>query len=186
MRFPAAFVCGRFSMRRIASERRSPECATDGAPERPPRSERETAPARAARAARFQVRQGGVPAAAAQATTPAATATAAAATTAEAAAATTGLLRLRLVHRERTAVELAAAELVDRGLALGLRRHLDEPEAARAARVTVGDDAAAVDRAGLREELAQIVLGRLERKVTNVQFHVSQILKKMGIGRLRG
>src|SRR5215813_6542220 len=84
------------------------------------------------------------PTAAAVATaTAAATATATAAAVAAAAAAAaaaTVLLRLGLVDRERTTVDLLAVHLLDGVARLGVRRELDETEAARAAGVAIGND----------------------------------------------
>src|SRR5919197_1222866 len=68
------------------------------------------------------------------------------------------------------AVQVSPVELRDGRLALFLRGHLDEAEAARAARVAVLDDAGRLDRARLREQLLQIVARSLEREVPDVKF----------------
>src|ERR687884_138745 len=72
-----------------------------------------------------------------------AVAAAAATATAAAAAVTAGP---GLVDRQVAAAELLAVELLDGGLALLARRHLDEAEAARAARVAILDDVSRLDR----------------------------------------
>jgi hypothetical protein len=75
--------------------------------------------------------------AAAAATTTAATPT----TAAEAATTTTAtrLTRLGLVDRQLTAIKLGAVHRVDGGPGLVIVAHLDEPEAAAAARVAIGN-----------------------------------------------
>src|ERR1043165_1023789 len=84
---------------------------------------------------------------------------AAVAASAEAAASTAAtarpaiLARTRLVDRQAATVQVFAVELLNGGLALFLRRHLDEAEAARAARVAVFDHVGRLDRAGLREQV---------------------------------
>src|ERR1051326_5971139 len=111
-----------------------------------------------------------LPAAAAAIAT--AVATAAEAAAASAASARPAILaRARLVDRQAATVQVFAVELLDGGLALFLRRHLDEAEAARAARVAVFDDVGRLDRTGLREEVAQVFAGGLEREVPDVEFH---------------
>src|SRR5205085_917111 len=93
-----------------------------------------------------------VAAAAVAAATSAAAATAAAA---EAAAATaawpTVFARPGFVDGQGATAQFLAVELCDGGLRLLLRGHLDEAEAARAARVAILDDRSRLDRAGLRE-----------------------------------
>src|SRR5262245_27794283 len=96
-------------------------------------------------------------AAAAAATTAAATA-AAEATAATAAAAATRAL-LRLVDVQRPAAQLAPVQLRDGLLGLLVGAHLDEGKAARAARLTVGDDLGVRDGAELPEGVAQLELG---------------------------
>src|SRR5947209_14987894 len=79
--------------------------------------------------------------------------------------------RLRDVDVQVPAVEVVAVKSSDGGLALLLRGHLDEAEAARAARVAVFDDRRRLDRAGLREMLAEIFARSLVREITDVKFH---------------
>jgi hypothetical protein len=97
---------------------------------------------------------------------------AAAATTATAAvAATAAALDAGpgLVDGQRATAELLAVELLDgRGGPLGCH-HLDEAEAARAARVAVFDHRCVFDLARLREQLAQFVARRAEVKVPDVK-----------------
>src|SRR5438067_2508584 len=84
----------------------------------------------------------------------------------------------RLVDGQRATAELLAVELLDGRRRAFWRRHLDEAEAARAARVAVFDDRRVLDLAGLREHLAQFVAGRAEVKVPDVKFraHFSVVL----------
>src|ERR687883_22770 len=82
-----------------------------------------------------------------------AAAVAAAAAAATAAAVFAGL---RLVDGQRAPADFPAVELRDGGLTLLLGRHLDEAEAARAARVAVFDDRRRLDRTGLREQFLQV------------------------------
>src|ERR1044071_7680699 len=89
----------------------------------------------------------------------------------EPAAAVAVLARLGDVDGQVTAVEVVTVELSDGGLALFLRRHLDEAEAARAARVAILDDRGRLDRTGLREVLTKILARSLEREVADVKFH---------------
>src|SRR5437763_13357267 len=88
-----------------------------------------------------------------------------------AAPAVTALTRIGDVDGQVPAVEVVAVKSSDGGLALFLRRHLDEAEAARAARVAVFDDRRRLDRAGLREMLAEIFARSLVREITDVEFH---------------
>src|SRR5439155_865056 len=53
------------------------------------------------------------------------------------------------LHLQRPAVHFLAVELLDRGLGLIGRRHLDEAEPARTTRLTIRHDRRRFDRAGL-------------------------------------
>src|SRR5947209_5569358 len=88
-----------------------------------------------------------------------------------AAPAVTTLARLGDVDGQVPAVEVVAVKSSDGGLALLLRGHLDEAEAARAARVAVFHDRRRLDRAGLREMLTEIFARSLVREITDVKFH---------------
>src|SRR5262249_10265903 len=57
--------------------------------------------------------------------------------------------RSRFVYGQVAPVNFNTIQLRDSGLAFGLRGHLDETEAARAARVTVSHDLGRFDSAGL-------------------------------------
>src|SRR5438477_620811 len=91
------------------------------------------------------------------------TATAAAATAAAAG-------RLGLLDLNGPAVETGAVQLADGLLGLLRRRHLDEPEAARAASVPVCHDARGFDRATRRERFAQTLVGGGEGEAADEQF----------------
>lgn len=113
------------------------------------------------------------------ATTAAAAAEAAAATTttaaAEAAAAAV-LARLRLVHLQRTAVEVGAVHRLDGVLSILVGRHLDEGEAARTTGVPVEHDLDLRHLAAITtERCAQRVLGGLKGKVANVQSRTHRV-----------
>src|SRR4051812_47469248 len=88
-----------------------------------------------------------------------------------AASGVTSFTRLRDVDGQVPAVEVVAVEPLDGGLALLLRSHLDEAEAARAARVAVFDYRSRLDRARLCEVLTKIFARSLEREVADVKFH---------------
>ena len=126
----------------------------------PPLGSRATAAAAAA------VATAAAAAVATAAATAAAVATAAAAVATAAAAAV--LTRLGLVDLERTVLNALAVEGLDRGLGGLVRAHLDEGEAAGAARLTVHHDVDVGHLAVLGEELPDVVLGGLERKVAAV------------------
>src|SRR5581483_4972421 len=74
---------------------------------------------------------------------------------------------LRLADVQGPALELATVELADRLLRLGGGAHLDEPEAARAARVAVRDDIGRLAFPGLGEQRRQVRARRVERTVTD-------------------
>lgn len=102
-----------------------------------------------------------------------ATATAAAIAVAAAAAAATaakGRLRTGFIHREGTATHRLLMKRFDGLLGIGVRRHFDEPEAARATRGVIADDGDGVDRASLAENLAKIVFGGGVGEIADVQF----------------
>ena len=97
----------------------------------------------------------------------------AAATTTAATIATAAVLaRLRLVHRQRAALQLGAVQRDDRRLRLRLVRHLDEAEAAGAARVAVRRYARARNRAVRRESGLEVAFARVKTKISNVNVQV--------------
>src|ERR1700674_4346697 len=75
-----------------------------------------------------------------------------------------------LVDDEVAIAEQAAVQHLDGLGRFLLRRHLDEPEAARSTRELVRDDADRLDSAGLLEQLAQIFFRGLKRKSTDRGF----------------
>ena len=81
------------------------------------------------------------------------------------------------VDGEGAAVELPAVEGFDCGVSAF---HLDETEAAGAAGIAVGDDADALDRAMLAEEVANLVLGRTEGEVPHVDLLHSAVAFLLG------
>src|SRR5258705_2711058 len=109
--------------------------------------------------------------------TPAATTTAAwtAATrsTGAACATTSGAplgLRTRFVHHKIAVAEEPAIEHLDRLGRFLFGRHLDESEASRTPGELTGHDTNRLYRAGLLEELAEILLRGLERKIADEQL----------------
>src|SRR3569832_370520 len=91
----------------------------------------------------------------------------AAATTAAAAPAAGALLGL--VDRQGTAHELTTVQVADRGRCLGVRRHLDEAEAARTAGVAIHDQLGLGHRARVREQVAQVHFRGVEREISYVE-----------------
>src|SRR5205085_5646362 len=96
-----------------------------------------------------------VAAATSAATAAAITAAAEATTAASAASRPSTFARARLVDGQGAATQSLSVELCDSGLAFFLCGHLDEAEAASTPGVAVFDDRRRLDRAGLREQLAQ-------------------------------
>src|SRR2546426_5864808 len=95
---------------------------------------------------------------------PAATAAGAAAVAATAAGG------LHLLDHDRPAVEARAVQAADGLLGLLGRRHLDEPEAARPARLPIRHDARGFDGAGGGEGPAQALSGGWKRKAADEEF----------------
>jgi hypothetical protein len=131
--------------------------------------------------------------AAAATTTTAAAAVAAAATTTEAAAATTAAAkataataaaaaaafsaRLRLVHAQRTPIDVLAIERLDGALRILFAFHFDERKATRATGVPVEHDLDVGDLAAVAfERGAQGVFGGLEGEVSYVQSRTHRYL----------
>src|SRR5579863_3018040 len=79
-------------------------------------------------------------------------------------------LRAGFVNGESASAELRAVQLRDRLLGVGIRGHLDEREAARAARRVVPNHADRVHTTSPAEEFAKLVLVRRIRKIAYVQF----------------
>jgi len=76
----------------------------------------------------------------------------------------------RLVHDEIPISEEASVQHLYRLRRLLFGGHLDKPESARPSRELIGDDSNRLDGAGLREELAEILLRGLEGEVTDEQL----------------
>src|SRR5688572_20414950 len=110
-------------------------------------------------------------AAAAVAAAATAAAAAVAAATAAAAAITAVFARAGFVDSQTATVDFLPVKLRDGSLAILLGRHLDEPEAARAARLAILNHRSRLDRARLCEQLLQIFTRRLEREIADVKFH---------------
>src|SRR5205823_7024576 len=75
--------------------------------------------------------------------------------------------RARLVDGQIAPAVLLAVELLDGALAVFLRSHLDEAEAARAARLAVGHDRSGLHFARLAEQLLQVFARGLEIQVAD-------------------
>jgi hypothetical protein len=98
---------------------------------------------------------------------------------AEPATPSVALLRPRLVDRQAAPFELALVERAARGPALGFIGHLDEAEAARLPGRPIADETDGHHLADGREELLELGLAGIERKISYVQSHV-HILEKVG------
>src|SRR5262245_14489386 len=107
-------------------------------------------------------------AAAAPAASTAPIATTAAATAESAASATAAALQ-RFLHVHRATLDFASVERADGPRCLVVGRHLDEGEAARAARLPVEDDLHLGDLSGLAEHFMKVFLGDAVGKVPDVQ-----------------
>jgi hypothetical protein len=77
-------------------------------------------------------------------------------------------------------------ELRDGGLRIGVTSHRDERKTARFAGEFVLDEQHFGDRAGLREEILQIGLGRVEREVAHVEFVTHVIFCSVGLSAVFG
>jgi hypothetical protein len=118
---------------------------------------------------------------AAATTTAAAEAAATTTTAAEAAATTTATAafsaRLRLVHTQRTPIDVLAVERLDGTLRILLAFHLDERKSTRATGVPVEHDLDVGDFAAVAfERGAQCVFGGLEGEVSYVQSRTHRCL----------
>src|SRR6185437_11100456 len=100
------------------------------------------------------------------------------------AASATGTALLRLVHAQRPAAEILAVQILNGAGSIGAR-HLDEREAAGAARVPIGDDADGLHRAVLREQRADLVLAGRKRQIADIDLgHCKELLKETKPARL--
>ena len=102
-----------------------------------------------------------------------ASATARSATAARPAAATatrTGGLRIRDLHRDSPAIELAPVELRNRSRGLLCRVHLDEPESPGLPGESIGDHGCGKNVTALCEELPEPFAGRGVRKTAYIEF----------------
>jgi hypothetical protein len=123
--------------------------------------------------------------AAAAATITAAAATVATAATSAAAAATgTRFARTRFVYRQGPALDGLAVELGDRFLRIGFIAHRDKSKAARFAGKFVLHESDFLDRAGLGEKILEVSFGRVEGKISYVEFgaHLSLFLVETLLG----
>ena len=68
------------------------------------------------------------------------------------------------------AIVLFAVDSADRGLRLGVARHLDETEALAAAGVAIVDHFGTLDRAVLGEQLIEVAARRVKTQVATIQF----------------
>src|SRR5207245_8417145 len=105
-------------------------------------------------------------------TTGTASATARSAPTARPAATTatgSGGLRIRDLHRDPPAIELAPVQLRNRGLGLLRRVHLDDPDSPGLPGKTIGDHGRGQNVSALCEELPEPFAGRGVRKTAYVE-----------------
>ena len=86
---------------------------------------------------------------------------------ARATAAACARLVLSLVDLEGTTAEVHAVERLHRTRRIGTG-HFDEPEAARLARIAIGDEGNLLDRAVRREQIANCIFGSREGKIADV------------------
>src|SRR5690242_1733018 len=75
-----------------------------------------------------------------------------------------------LLHPQLPAVDVLAVELRDRLIGFFRRRHLDEAEAARTARFTIGHDRSRFDLSGRREHFTKPFRRCGERETADEQF----------------
>ena len=87
------------------------------------------------------------------------------------AAAAAVLTRFGFVHFQLASLELFSVQFRDRVFAVFLRRHFDEAETARAARVAVFDDRRRFHRSDGRKKLFKCGVVRVEREISYVKFH---------------
>src|SRR3972149_3033445 len=92
-------------------------------------------------------------------------------TTAEPAAAAALFARTGQVHGQRALAHLVGVEHANRFLSLGLRGHLDKPEALRLARVAILDHRDRCNRASLCEQRSQLFFAGRVRQITHIQLH---------------
>ena len=81
----------------------------------------------------------------------------------------------RFVYGQGTSLHLLAVQSVDGGLAGGGVAHRDETETAGAAGHAIVNQRHFGDGAVLFEKILKIVLGRIEGKISNVEFHVFEV-----------
>jgi len=99
------------------------------------------------------------------------------------ASATSGAFRLwpRFIHINCASTELCAIEPCDSFFSLFGVRHFNECESARAAGITVGENAYSIHLAVGFESLAQFVLGGVEAEITHEDiFQVALFLSRTG------
>ena len=76
------------------------------------------------------------------------------------------------VGADGATADFLAVQGGDGGLAFGGVRHFDEAESAAAVGIALHDDFGGADGAIGLESGAQVVVAGLERKISNVDFHV--------------
>jgi hypothetical protein len=76
-------------------------------------------------------------------------------------------LRTSFIHIQRSAPVLGSVQSGDCFVALFGVRHLDEPEAARSAGITIGKDRNPVDLSILLKQLAQLIFPSVEAEIPN-------------------
>ena len=81
-----------------------------------------------------------------------------------------GSLRIRDLHRDSPAIELAPVELRNRSRGLLCRVHLDEPESPGLPGESIGDHGCGKNVTALCEELPEPFAGRGVRKTAYVEF----------------
>jgi hypothetical protein len=83
-----------------------------------------------------------------------------------------------LVDAERTPLQGLLVQGLDRGIGLGVVRHLNEAEALGLAGELVSDQVGGLDLAVGGKGVAELVLGHAVGQVANIDIHQSQSLKK--------
>jgi len=92
---------------------------------------------------------------------------------ASAAAPTTIFLRTRLIDSNGATAEFLTVECADCFARRIVIAHLDEAEATGPAGLAIGDECDFANIAVLAEQFAELAFGGLERKISNVEFHLN-------------
>src|SRR5271170_1441624 len=91
------------------------------------------------------------------------------ATTAAAGSAGSAAARLRFVHANRTALDVATVQFLDCAFGCFIGRHLDETESPRAIGGAVDDDLRAVHLSCFRKYVEQILVSHSPSQIPNIQ-----------------